>query len=171
MSRYRPQRAKSSAYITPEGFERLRSEQEELWTVRRPEVVAALSAAADEGDRSENAEYIYRKKQLREIDSRLGFLGRRLDQLIVVDAPPDDQERVFFGAYVTLEREDELLEEGAEESLEVRVVGPDESDHARRFISMDAPLGRALLGKRLDDEVTVHRPLGEQNFVILAIRY
>jgi transcription elongation factor GreB len=142
----------------------LRAELDELWRVQRPQVTRAVQEAAAQGDRSENAEYIYGKRQLREIDRRVRFLRKRLDGLVVVSRPPDDLTRVFFGAWVTLE------DEHGRES-ELRIVGPDEIDPARRYVSMDAPLGRALLGKRLDEEVTIDVPGGPRTCVIVAIRY
>jgi transcription elongation factor GreB len=151
-------------YITPEGYARLRDEADRLWRVERPRVTREVADAAAQGDRSENAEYIYGKKRLREIDSRVRFLNKRLEELTVVDAPPDDRERVFFGAWVTLEDE-----EG--ETVRYRVVGPDESDAAERRISMESPMGRALLGRRLDDEVRVRRPKGDAHFVVVEIEY
>ena len=148
MSRYRPPRPKSSPYITRSGYEKLSEELTYLWKVKRPEVTRKVSEAAAQGDRSENAEYIYGKKQLREIDSRIGFLSRRLDDLTVVDTLPPDQSRVFFGAWVTLE------DESGEEHT-YRIVGADEFDAAPAYISVDAPLARALIGKAVDDEVTI----------------
>lgn len=164
MSRYRPPAKPGSQYITPAGAARLRAELEQLWRVERPQVTAVVSAAAAQGDRSENADYTYGKKRLREIDSRVRFLRRRLDGMVVVDQPPSDHGRVFFGAWVTLEDE-----AGAEQTF--RIVGPDEFDRAPGYVSMDAPLPRALLGKRLDDEVAVALPGGEQRFVIVEIHY
>jgi transcription elongation factor GreB len=142
----------------------MREELEQLWRRERPQVTAAVAAAAALGDRSENAEYIYGKKRLREIDARVRHLRRRLEGLTVVDRPPSDPERVFFGAWVTLE------DEAGEEHVH-RIVGPDEFDMHPAYISMDAPLGRALLGKRLDDEVSVILPAGERRFVIVEVRY
>jgi transcription elongation factor GreB len=127
-------------------------------------VTKGVADAAAEGDRSENAEYIYGKKQLREIDRRVRFLRKRLDGLVVVSRPPDDRGRVFFGAWVTVEDD-----EGHESEL--RIVGPDEIDPARRYISMDSPLARALLGKRRDDEVTVEVPGGRRSYAVVGIRY
>jgi transcription elongation factor GreB len=127
-------------------------------------VTAAVSAAAAQGDRSENAEYIYGKRRLREIDSRVRFLRLRLDGMVVVHNPPTDRQRVFFGAHVTLETE-------SGEQVRYRIVGPDEFDMAGGYISMDAPLGRALLGKRLDDEISLELPEGRQRFVIVGIDY
>jgi transcription elongation factor GreB len=151
-------------YITPEGYARLKAEADRLWRVERRRVTREVADAAAQGDRSENAEYIYGKKRLREIDARVRFLTKRLEELTVVDAPPDDRGRVFFGAWVTLEDE-------SGETLRYRVVGPDESDASERRISMESPMGRALLGKRLDDEVSVRRPKGEAVFVVVEIEY
>jgi len=163
MSRYRPPAPRSSPYITRTGFETLQAEARALW-VKRREVTAALSAAAAEGDRSENAEYIYRKKQLRELDRRIRYLGRRLPDLKVVDPREDGIEQVFFGAWVQLEDE-----QG--EVLCYRIVGADEFDPARQWISIDAPMARALLKKRPDDEVTVDTPQGPRHYLVLAVDY
>lgn len=148
MSRYRPPRPKSSPYITKAGYDRLQAELTYLWKEKRPEVTAKVSEAAALGDRSENAEYIYGKRQLREIDGRIQFLSKRLDELNVVDRSPPHTDKVYFGAWVTLEDE-----EGLEQVF--RIVGADEFDADARFISVDAPLARALIGKSLDDEVTL----------------
>jgi transcription elongation factor GreB len=164
MGRWRPPRTPGSRYITPEGHRRLKAELDELWRRVRPEVTAALAAAAAEGDRSENAEYIYRKKQLREIDARIRHLGKRLEDMRVVDTIPDDRERVFFGAWVTLEDD-----QGA--TVRQRIVGPDEFDHAPGYMSMDAPLARALMGKRVGDEVRVRVPAGERAYEVLEVDY
>ena len=164
MTRYRPPTRPGSKYSTPEGAKRLRDELEELWRRERPRVTAAVSAAAAQGDRSENAEYTYGKKRLREIDTRVRHLRRRLDGLTVVDQPPTDPQRVFFGAWVT-------LEDAHGNESEHRIVGPDEFDLAPNYISMDAPLARALMGKRLDDEVRVALPGGEQRYFIVDVRY
>jgi transcription elongation factor GreB len=164
MSRYRAPVKAGSKYITPAGHARLKTELDELWRVERPQVTAAVSAAAAQGDRSENAEYTYGKRRLREIDSRVRFLRRRLDGMVVVDQPPSDPRRVFFGAWVELERAD-----GAE--LCYRIVGPDEFDTAEGYISMDAPLAKALLGKRLDDEIAVAIAGVETRYIITAIEY
>ena len=142
----------------------MREELDELWRHERPRVTAAVSAAAALGDRSENAEYIYGKRRLREIDARVRHLRRRLDGLTVVDQPPSDERRVFFGAWVTLEDED-----GNEHRH--RIVGPDEFDMASGYISMDAPLARALMGKSLDEEITVMLPGGSRSLVIVEISY
>lgn len=163
MGRYRPPQPKSSAYITRPGYEMLDEELKGLWLKRR-EVTAALSAAAAEGDRSENAEYIYRKKQLREIDRRIRYLQKRLDELVVVDKPPTDQDQIFFGAWVELENE-----QG--EQVTYRIVGPDEFSVEKGWISMDSPVAQALMKKRLDDEVSVQRPDGVAHYVVTGIRY
>ncbi|MDO3721225.1 transcription elongation factor GreB [Marinobacter sp. chi1] len=151
-------------YITPEGERALREELQYLWKTKRPEVTQAVREAAALGDRSENAEYIYGKKQLREIDRRVRFLSKRLEEVTVVDRLPDDQEKVFFGAWVTIE------EESGEEQ-EYRLVGADEFDLTRRYLSINSPMARALIGKRLDDEVSVRTPEGWKTVVISAIRY
>jgi transcription elongation factor GreB len=164
MGRYRPPAARKSPYITPEGEQRLRDELIHLWKVERPVVTAAVHEAAKNGDRSENGDYIYGKRRLREIDSRVRYLGKRLDELEVVRLTPKERDKVFFGAWVTLEDED-----GRE--LRYRIVGPDEFDVARGLISMDSPVARALLGKRLDDSVLVSTPAGQQEYIITAIAY
>ncbi|MGF1546472.1 MAG: transcription elongation factor GreB [Thiotrichales bacterium] len=163
MGRYRPPQPKSSPYITAEGFHKLQIEHDALWT-RRREVVRALAAAAAEGDRSENAEYIYRKKELREIDRRVRYLQKRLPDLKVINTRPDDPRRIFFGAEVELEDE-----HGAE--MRCRIVGADEIEPAHNWISMDSPMARAMLGKALDDEITVLTPTGAVAYLIVAIAY
>lgn len=164
MSRWRPPAPPSSPYITAEGHARLKAEFEHLWRQRRPEVVKALAAAAAEGDRSENAEYQYRKKELREIDRRLQYLTGRLERLQVVSKPPADRGRVFFGAWVTV-----ADARGQERTW--RLVGADEVEAPRGWISVDAPLARALLGRRVGDEVRAELPGGVQTLEILEIRY
>ncbi|MEJ0098941.1 MAG: transcription elongation factor GreB [Pseudomonadota bacterium] len=164
MSRYRAPAKTGSKYITSHGHARLAAELNQLWRVERPQVTATVSAAAAQGDRSENAEYTYGKRRLREIDARVRHLQKRLDGMVVVDQPPSDPRRVFFGAWVDLERDD-----GTE--LRYRIVGPDEFDMAEGYISMDAPLARALLGKRLDDEIAVGVAGQEARYVITAILY
>jgi len=165
VGRWRPPGEKSTALITREGHERLKAELEDLWRVRRPEVVIALTAAAAEGDRSENAEYHYRKKQLGEIDRRVRYLSNRLEVLRVVDTAPADPQAVFFGATVELE----LIATGA--LSRYRIVGPDETDASRGYISIDSPLARALLKKRIDDEVEASLPGGIQSFAIIDVDY
>lgn len=168
MGRYRPPPPVSSKYITAEGHKRLTEEHDYLWKKKRPEVTRILAAAAAEGDRSENAEYIYRKKELREIDARLRFLRKRLDDMAVVDRIPADTGKVYFGAWVTLENE-------AGDELTYRIVGPDEIDPKRGYISMDSPMGKALLGKSLDDEFSLSIDTGEgrnqRPYIIIEIRY
>jgi transcription elongation factor GreB len=163
MGRYRTPAAKSSPYITPAGYRALAEELQALWQ-RRTRVTRALAAAAAEGDRSENAEYIYRKKQLREIDRRIRYLQKRLPDLKVVNSPPSDTDRIFFGATVTLENE-------AGDEVMYRIVGADEFDPAKGWISIDAPLARALLAKTQDDEIQVTTPGGETSFIVIAIHY
>lgn len=164
MSRYRPPREKSSAYITPAGYKRLTGELNHLWCTRRPAVVAALADAAAEGDRSENAEYIYRKKELREIDRRARYLSRRVEALKIVGRTPDNPDRVFFGAWITV-----VDAQGDERTY--RIVGPDEIEAKSGLISIDSPLARALLGKYVDDTIKVILPGGSVELEILRIRY
>ncbi len=165
MSRWRPPAEKSTALITREGHDRLKAELDELWRLRRPAVVKALAAAAAEGDRSENAEYTYRKKQLGEIDRRVRYLSKRLEALRVVDTAPSQPDAVFFGATVELEN----LANG--ETSCYRIVGPDETDAARGWISIDSPLARAMLKKQLDDEFEAQLPGGPVQFVIVDVQY
>ena len=168
MSRYRAPTQPGSKYITPEGARRLREELHALWHDERPKVTAAVSAAAAQGDRSENAEYTYGKKRLHEIDRRVRFLRKRLEGMTVVDvAAPGarrDPGRVYFGAWVQLESDSGILSW-------YRLVGPDEFDMAGDYLSMDSPLGSSLLGRRLDDSVTVALPAGDQTFTVVAISY
>ncbi|MGH8237758.1 MAG: transcription elongation factor GreB [Steroidobacteraceae bacterium] len=164
MSRYRPPQPRGSKFITPQGAARLKQELDHLWRVLRPQVTQAVQEAAAQGDRSENAEYIYGKRQLREIDRRVRFLRQRLEGMVVVDSPPAQRSRVFFGAWVT-------LEDAAGEEVEYRIVGPDEFDAAPGYISMDSPLGRALMRKALDDEVKVELPAGVKAYVVVGVRY
>jgi transcription elongation factor GreB len=164
MGRYRPPAAPASQYITAAGAQRLREELEALWRQERPRVTEAVAAAAAQGDRSENAEYTYGKRRLREIDSRVRHLRRRLDGMTVVDQPPSDPQRVFFGAWVTLEDEAGLRQR-------YRIVGPDEFDREPEYISMDAPLARALLGKALDAEIRLQTPDGPRHYVIVDVQY
>ena len=163
MGRYRPPAPPKSPYITPRGYARLRDEEKTLWQ-RRREVTQTLAAAAAEGDRSENAEYIYRKKELREIDRRIRYLQKRIPTLKVVHDAPGNREQIFFAAWVTLEKEDG-------ENCEYRIVGPDEIDHQPEYISIDSPLARALMKRCLDDDVSVDTPGGTTRYSILGIRY
>ena len=163
MGRYRAPRPPSAKYITPEGAARLKRELDELWRVKRPAVTRAVSEAAAQGDRSENAEYIYGKKQLAEIDRRVRFLRKRLTGIRVVDQLPDDLTRVFFGAWFELKSPDGRRE--------YRLVGPDEFDFAPNYISVDSPLGRAVLGKGLGAEIVVSTPEGERRHTLSNVRY
>lgn len=148
MGRYRPPQPVGSKYITAEGHKRLNDEHDYLWKKKRPEVTRILSEAAAEGDRSENAEYIYRKKELREIDYRVRFIRKRLENMVVVSRLPTDTDKVYFGAWVCLENE-------AGDEVTYRVVGPDEIDPKLGYISMDSPMGKALLGKHLDTDIII----------------
>ena len=151
-----------SNYITPEGATRLQDELRQLWKTERPRVTAEVQAAAAQGDRSENAEYIYGKRRLRQIDARIRFLTKRLEEVEVVRLPVADDGRAYFGSWVTVEDSD-----GSESRF--RLVGPDESDVEKGLISVDSPIGRALLGKREDDEVTVRRPKGAITYLITDV--
>ncbi len=164
MSRYRPPAAPMSPYITPEGDAALRTELDYLWRVERPQVTRSVSEAAAQGDRSENAEYTYGKKRLREIDRRVRYLRKRLEVLKVVRQLPTDVNKVWFGAWVTVVDENDV-------ESRYRLVGPDELDPAKHYISIDSVLGRALLGKALDAEVTIQTPSGEKQFCILDVAY
>jgi transcription elongation factor GreB len=155
--------AHGSRYATPEGARRLREELDQLWRVERPAVTRSVTEAAAQGDRSENAEYTYGKRRLREIDRRVRFLRGRLDGLVVVSDPPDDRTRVFFGAWVTMQENGGMRRH--------RIVGPDEFDREPGYISMDSPLGRALLGKRVGDTVEVRLPTGTVSVAITGIDY
>jgi transcription elongation factor GreB len=167
VSRYRPPTTPGSKYITPEGAQRLKAELDLLWRDERPRVTQAVAEAAAQGDRSENAEYTYGKKRLHEIDRRVRFLRKRLEGMTVVDTGANqarrDPSRVFFGAWVQVECDGALRWH--------RIVGPDEFDMAEDYISMDSPLGRSLIGKRLDDEINVALPGGATTLTVVAIRY
>ena len=163
MSRWRPPKPKSSPYITADGYKVLEQELKALWE-RRKHVTAAVSAAAAEGDRSENAEYIYRKKELREIDRRIHYLQKRLPSLTVVSEKPGNQQQVFFGAWVTLENE-------YGDELNYRIVGAVEIDTSGGLISLDSPLARALLKKQLDDEVVIHQGDKQIRYYLVDIKY
>jgi transcription elongation factor GreB len=160
-----PRSPNEKNYITPAGYRKLVDELEFLHTSKRPEVVSALGDAAEEGDRSENAEYIYRKRQLRQIDARMRFLSKRLDHVAIVD--PKEQtrrDRVFFGATVTVEDEDEV-------TLVYRIVGQDEVEGSEGAISWKSPVGKALLGKGVGDTVVVRWHAGMRELTITAIEY
>jgi len=165
MSRWRAPSEPSTALTTREGFEQLKAELDDLWRVRRPEVVKALAAAAAEGDRSENAEYTYRKKQLGEIDRRVRYLSKRIETLHVVEGQPSDPKTVFFGAWLEVERED------TGDIATYRIVGPDEIDASKGWISIDSPLARAALKKRADDEFEAALPAGPTRFIVVSVRY
>lgn len=165
MSRWRPPRPSSSPYITPEGAAALRKEVQQLWKIERPQVTAIVHEAAKNGDRSENGDYIYGKKRLREIDSRVRFLTKRLEQVNVVHDLPRDQTKVFFGAWVTLEDLD------TEDTITYRIVGADEINPKQGYISVDSPLARALLGKQQDDEIELTVPAGRKHYLVVRINY
>ena len=164
MGRYRPPTKPSAPFITAGGYKVLSEEYAYLWHEKRPGVVAALSAAAAEGDRSENAEYKYRRKQLAEIDRRIRYLKKRLPSLKIVSETPDDTEQIFFGAFVTL-----MNEEGSE--FNYRIVGADEIDTKHSHITLDSPMARSLLGKRVDDVAKVAAPSGTTEYDIIEIHY
>ena len=164
MSRYKPPRERGSNYITPDGEKAIREERRQLWKVERPLVTAAVHEAAKNGDRSENGDYIYGKRRLREIDSRVRFLDRRLEEILIVEDVPTETDKVFFGATVTLKDE-----KGQEQDY--RIVGPDEFDLTIGKLSMDSPLAQAILGKRLFDDITFQTPAGQKSFCITHIRY
>ena len=163
-TRDRTPRPPSSRYITPEGAARLRDELIALWTVERPKVTQEVADAAAQGDRSENAEYIYGKRRLREIDRRIRFLSKRLDEVAVVEPSSRGDGRAFFGSWITVEDDD-----GVASSF--RLVGPDEADARQGHVSIDSPIGRALLGRREGDEVTVTRPKGQATLTVVEVRY
>ena len=163
MSRWRPPQPKSSPYITTTGYSRLEEELRQLWT-KRSGVTQALAAAAAEGDRSENAEYIYRKKELREIDRRIFYLQKRLPSLNIISSVPDDTDKVYFGAWVTLQN-------ATGEKLTYRIVGADEIDPKQPYISLDSPLAKVLMKKGIDDEVAIIIDAKHVRYTILDIAY
>ena len=165
MSRWRAPAPSSTAIVTRAGFEKLKAELDHLWHTLRPEVVRALAAAAAEGDRSENAEYTYRKKQLGEIDRRVRYLSKRIPALKVAEGAPADRSTVFFGAQVELENA------ATGEMVRYRIVGPDETDARRGWISIDSPLARAILKKKVDDEFEAELPAGRTRFAVIAVDY
>ncbi len=164
MSRYRPPQQSGAKYITAEGEQILKAELHQLWKVERPIVTQSVSDAAALGDRSENAEYIYGKKRLREIDRRVRYLSKRLEEMTVVSEPPEDPSKIYFGAMVTLEDEEQ-------QTFKYKIVGPDELNPQKGYISIDAPLGRALLGKVIDSEIEIDSPNGRKIYYVLAISY
>lgn len=164
MSRYRPPQKPGAKYITAEGEKSLKEELHQLWKVERPKVTQSVSEAAALGDRSENAEYIYGKKRLREIDRRVRYLSKRLEEVTVVSAPPDDINKVYFGAFVTMEEE-------SGDKVRYRLVGPDEINPQKGYISIDSPMGKALLGKSVDSDFEIKSPTGTSEYLILRIDY
>ena len=165
MGRYRPPAPKSSPYITPEGASKMRAEVHQLWKIERPKVTQIVHEAAKNGDRSENGDYIYGKRRLREIDGRVRYLTKRIEEATIVEDKPRDPSKVFFAAWVTVEDED-----SGEQNI-YRLVGSDEIDSALNWISIDSPIARALVGKSIDDEVKVKTPAGDRCLVITAIKY
>ena len=164
MTRYRPPPPKSAPYVTPAGFEQLQEELRVLWKVERPEITRRVAEAAALGDRSENADYIYGKRRLGEIDRRVRYLSKRLDEVQIVDRLPDDTNRIFFGATIDIEREDG-------ESLRYRIVGADEFDRQDHYISVDSPLAQQLLGKRKGDLISLSLDGQTTRYTIVAINY
>jgi len=164
MGRYRPPQTPGSKYITPEGFESLKAELNHLWRIERPQITQSVREAAAQGDRSENADYIYGKRRLREIDSRVRFLRKRLENMTVVDTLPSNRQKIYFGAWIELEND-----QG--EIMRVRIVGPDEIDPRRGYISMDSPVAKLLMGKQVDDDIAVSTPIGESVYYIVAVQY
>lgn len=150
--------------VTPGGWNKLDQELKYLWKVKRPEVTRAVSEAAALGDRSENAEYKEGKRELRSIDRRLRFLIKRTEELTIVHYAPSQEGKVYFGAYVELEDEQQ-------QTAIYRIVGPDEIDVANNHITIDSPMARALIGKEVDDEVIVNTPNGDKIWYINGITY
>ena len=167
MSRYRPPAPKSSPYITADSAAKLRAELRQLWKVERPQVTQVVHEAAKNGDRSENGDYIYGKRRLREIDRRVRYLSKRLEEATIVEDKPRDTSKVFFAAWVTLEDQDNP----DAQPQHLRLVGSDEIDAEQNWISIDSPMARALIGRSIDDEVEVKTPEGERHFVINSIDY
>ncbi|MFP6809005.1 MAG: transcription elongation factor GreB [Pseudomonadales bacterium] len=151
-------------YITPQGARVLRDELTYIWKVKRPGVTRIVAAAAALGDRSENADYIYGKKHLREIDRRIRYLTKQLDNLEIVDRKPDNQDKIFFGAWIELEDED-----GS--TTKVRIVGKDEFDMSKGWISLESPMAKCLLGKSKGDDALIKRPAGDSEMYVLDVRY
>ncbi|TCB66717.1 transcription elongation factor GreB [Acinetobacter sp. ANC 4216] len=154
-----------SNLITRAGHDKLVAELQYLWHEERPEITKKVNWAASLGDRSENADYQYNKQLLRKIDRRVRYLGKRLEELRIIDFSPEQAGKVYFGAWVNIEND-----EGEQKTL--RIVGVDEIyDHHPQHISIDSPMARALLGKQIDDEVKVSTPLGEKLWYVNEIRY
>ena len=165
MGRYKPPRRRGSKYITPEGEKALRDELHQLWKVERPVITNTVHEAAKNGDRSENGDYIYGKRRLREIDSRVRYLTKRIENAQIIEDKPRDTSKVFFSAWVTVEDQD------TESTDTYRLVGSDEIDPTKNWTSIDSPMARALLGKAMGDEVTVTTPAGERHVLITEIHY
>jgi len=159
----KPNMAKTKL-ITREGYNALKAEHDELWFKKRPEVTKIVTWAASLGDRSENADYQYSKRQLRQIDSRIRYLRKRLEELQIVDYSPQQEGKVFFGAWVEIEDDDGQV-------LKFRIVGPDEIYGRTDYISIDAPMARALLKKQVDDSFVVQTPTGQKEWLVLDIQY
>ena len=164
MGRWRPPREKSSPYITRAGAEKLEQELQQLWKVERPQVTDAVHEAAKNGDRSENGDYIYGKKRLREIDSRVRFLSKRLDELTIVDRIPNDTDTIYFGAWVE-------LEDDSGQIVSYQIVGDDEADVKSGKISYSSPIARGLIGKEVGDEVAIQTPSGKVVYEIDAVKH
>lgn len=164
MSRWRPPSKRGSPYITAEGAKALEEELHQLWKVERPAVTQVVHEAAKNGDRSENGDYIYGKRRLREIDRRVRYLSKRLDEVKIVERTPDNPNQIYFGAHVT-------LEDDQGEEFRYRIVGPDEFELRSGKLSVDSPLARAMLGKATDDEVILQSPEGRKRYYVTAVHY
>jgi len=171
MGRWRPPQARGSKYITKAGAEKLQAELVHLWKVERPTVTAVVHEAAKNGDRSENGDYIYGKRRLAEIDRRVRYLDKRLEELTIVSDLPRNRDKVFFAAYVTVNCLSSQANQSTKPIQKYQIVGPDEFDVKTNKISMDSPLAKALLGKHVGDEITITTPDGENVFEIQAIDY
>ena len=164
MSRYRPPTKPGAKYITKEGEGFLKEELNHLWRIERPQVTQSVSEAAALGDRSENAEYIYGKKRLREIDRRVRYLTKRLEEVQIVSQPPKNRAKIYFGAFVKLKNDQGNI-------ASYRLVGPDEIQPKKGFISVDSPVGKALLGKKKGDEIIIDSNAGQKNYFVLKVTY
>ena len=164
MSRYRPPTKPGAKYITKEGEGFLKEELNHLWRIERPQVTKSVSEAAALGDRSENAEYIYGKKRLREIDRRVRYLTKRLEEVQIVSQPPKDRAKIYFGAFIKLKNDQGNI-------ASYRLVGPDEIQPKKGFISVDSPVGKALLGKQKGDEITIGSNAGQKIYFVIKVTY
>ena len=164
MGRYRPPTPPRSKYITPEGASALKDELAFLWQKKRPEVTRAVAEAAAQGDRSENAEYIYGKKRLREIDRRVRYLTKRLEELKVVSQVPSDKTKAYFGCFISVEG-------NQGEKSKYRLVGPDEINPEKGYISIDSPLGKAVLGKAVGSKINIQSPQGKLSYELIKVEY